>query len=79
MAYARSLGSCKAKDRNIGIKTEVIAGHPANQIVRYAKENNSDMIVICRMGKSKIENWLLGSVSKGCDLCALHGYNCKIA
>jgi nucleotide-binding universal stress UspA family protein len=53
-----------AKERNIEIKTEVIVGHPADQIVRYAKEKNSDMIVIGQKGKSKIENWLLGSVSK---------------
>jgi len=53
-----------AKERNIEIKTEVLVGHPADQIVRYAKEKNSDMIVIGQKGKSKIENWLLGSVSK---------------
>jgi nucleotide-binding universal stress UspA family protein len=53
-----------AKERNIEIKTEVVVGHPADQIVRYAKEKNSDMIVIGQKGKSKIETWLLGSVSK---------------
>jgi len=53
-----------AKGRNIKIKTEVVVGHPADQIVRYAKEKNSDMIVIGQKGKSKIETWLLGSVSK---------------
>jgi nucleotide-binding universal stress UspA family protein len=53
-----------AGERNMEIKTEVIVGHPADQIVRYAKEKNSDMIVIGQKGKSKIENWLLGSVSK---------------
>lgn len=53
-----------ATERNIEIKTEVIVGHPADQIVRYAKEKNSDMIVIGQKGKSKIESWLLGSVSK---------------
>jgi nucleotide-binding universal stress UspA family protein len=53
-----------ARERNIEIKTEVVVGHPADQIVRYAKEKNSDMIVIGQKGKSKIETWLLGSVSK---------------
>ena len=53
-----------AKERNIEIKTEVVVGHPADQIVRYAKEKNSDMIVIGQKGKSNIESWLLGSVSK---------------
>jgi len=54
----------KAKERNVEIKTEVIVGHPADQIVRYAKERNADMVVMGQKGKSKIENWLLGSVSK---------------
>jgi len=54
----------KARERNIEIKTEVVVGHPADQIVRFAKEKNADMVVIGQKGKSKIENWLLGSVSK---------------
>jgi len=54
----------KAKERNIEIKSEVVVGHPADQIVRYAKENNADIILVGQKGKSKIESWLLGSVSK---------------
>ncbi|MCL4457607.1 MAG: universal stress protein [Nitrospirae bacterium] len=54
----------KAKEKNIEIKTEVVVGHPADQIVRYAKDNNCDMVILGQKGKSKIENWLLGSVSK---------------
>ncbi len=54
----------KAKQRNIEIKTEVVVGHPADQIVRYAKDKSADMIVMGQKGKSKIESWLLGSVSK---------------
>src|SRR5512143_1881017 len=54
----------KAKERNIEIRTEVIVGHQADQIVRYAKEMNSDMIIVGQKGKSKVETWLLGSVSK---------------
>lgn len=54
----------RAEERNIEIRTEVVVGHPADQIVRYAKENNIDIILLGQKGKSKIENWLLGSVSK---------------
>jgi nucleotide-binding universal stress UspA family protein len=54
----------KAKERNIEIKTEVVVGHPADQIVRYAKDSNADIILVGQKGKSKIESWLLGSVSK---------------
>jgi nucleotide-binding universal stress UspA family protein len=54
----------KAKERNLEIKTEVVVGHPADQIVRYAKDNEIDQIIMGQKGKSKIETWLLGSVSK---------------
>jgi nucleotide-binding universal stress UspA family protein len=54
----------KAKEKGLEIKTEVAIGHPADQIVRYASENHCDMVVVGQRGKSKIESWLLGSVSK---------------
>lgn len=54
----------KAKEKNIEIKTEVVVGHPADQIVRCAKDNTCDMVVVGQTGKSRISNWLLGSVSK---------------
>ncbi len=53
-----------AKDFGIQIKTKILVGHPADQIVRYASENNVDLIVIGQRGLSKIERWLLGSVSR---------------
>jgi nucleotide-binding universal stress UspA family protein len=44
--------------------SEIVVGHPAEQIVRYAKENDIDQLIMGQKGKSKIESWLLGSVSK---------------
>jgi len=43
---------------------EILVGHPAEQIVHYANEKEVDMIVMGHRGKSLIERWLLGSVSK---------------
>lgn len=54
----------KALKKNLEIKPEVVVGHPADQIVRYAAEKKCDMIIVGQRGKSKIESWLLGSVSK---------------
>ena len=54
----------KAKEGSVEIKAEVVVGHPADQIVRYAKDNNFDMVIVGQTGKSKIKTWLLGSVSK---------------
>ena len=54
----------KAKAEGVEIKTDIVVGHPADQIIKYAAEKKSDMIVVGQLGKSKIANWLLGSVSK---------------
>ncbi|MFQ3573850.1 MAG: universal stress protein [Thermodesulfovibrionales bacterium] len=54
----------KAKEKNIEIKTIVAVGHPADQIIRYASENSCDIIVMGQKGKSRIETWLMGSVSR---------------
>lgn len=54
----------RAKAQQITIVTEVLVGHPADQVIRYAKENGFDLILVGQMGKSKIESWLLGSVSR---------------
>ncbi|MCL5023473.1 MAG: universal stress protein [Nitrospirae bacterium] len=53
-----------AKERNIEINTEVVVGHPADQLVKYANDKKCDMLVVGQTGKSRIESWLLGSVSK---------------
>ncbi len=54
----------KARGKNLEIKTEIVVGHPADQIIKYATEKKSDMIIVGQRGKSKISHWLLGSVSK---------------
>lgn len=54
----------KAREMEMAIATEVVVGHPADQIIRYAKEHEVDMIFAGQTGKSKIETWLMGSVSR---------------
>ncbi len=54
----------KARAKNLEIRTDIVVGHPADQIIKYAGEKKSDMIIVGQRGKSKIANWLLGSVSK---------------
>ena len=53
-----------AKEKGVEIKTEVVVGHPANQIVKYASDKGCDMIVLGHRGGSKLVDWLLGSVTK---------------
>jgi nucleotide-binding universal stress UspA family protein len=43
---------------------EVRVGHPADQIIQKADEENVDLIVVGHRGGSLLQRWLLGSVSK---------------
>ncbi|MGC2425069.1 MAG: universal stress protein [Nitrospirota bacterium] len=54
----------RAEKKGVNISTEVVMGHPADMIVKYAEEKGCDMIIMGHRGRSKIANWLLGSVSR---------------
>jgi nucleotide-binding universal stress UspA family protein len=49
---------------NVPITTEIAVGHPADQIVHYADEKGCDMVILGHRGKSLMDRWKLGSVSK---------------
>jgi nucleotide-binding universal stress UspA family protein len=44
-------------------KAEVVIGYPAEEILRYADENEIDLILIATHGRSGIKHWSLGSVA----------------
>lgn len=54
----------KASAQHIEIKTEVVVGNPADQIIRYAVDHDIDMIFAGQTGKSEVQSWLMGSVSR---------------
>ena len=54
----------KAAAKNIEVTTKIAVGHPADQVLKFAKEINADLIVVGQRGGSKVANWLLGDVSK---------------
>lgn len=41
----------------------LIEGHPASEIICYAKQNDIDLIIIGSRGLSGLKKWILGSVS----------------
>jgi nucleotide-binding universal stress UspA family protein len=43
---------------------EVSVGHPAEQILYHADALHADQIVMGHRGKSTVERWLMGSISK---------------
>jgi len=42
---------------------ELAAGHPAEEILRYAEENDVDLILMATHGRSGIRRWAMGSVA----------------
>ncbi|HPD30084.1 MAG TPA: universal stress protein [Phycisphaerae bacterium] len=53
-----------AQAAGVPLETDVVVGHPADQIVHQAVQRQADMIVMGHRGKSRFQRWLLGSVSK---------------
>lgn len=47
------------------VSTKILAGYPPETICRHANAQHADLIVIGKHEKNNIEDWLLGSVSKG--------------
>ena len=42
---------------------KVVTGHPAEEIIHYASENNIDLILMGTHGRSGVKRWVLGSVA----------------
>jgi len=43
---------------------EIVVGHPAEQLVRYAEGHGIDHIVVGHRGRTLFERWLIGSVAR---------------
>ena len=53
----------RAKEKGVIMTTRIVRGYPADEIVKIAKDENFDLIVVGNLGKSGIERALMGSVS----------------
>ncbi|MFI5400030.1 MAG: universal stress protein [SAR324 cluster bacterium] len=64
--FAHLLALVKAKHASgpVSATCEVLVGHPAEQIVRYAEKHGIDHIVLGRRGHTLFERWLIGSVAR---------------
>lgn len=54
----------EAELKNVDFEGTVIEGHPADAIVRFAKEKEIDLIVIGTLGRTGLEHFLIGSVAE---------------
>ena len=53
----------KERARGLDVETAVLQGHPAHAIIQFAQQKGVDLIVVGSLGKSGIEEFLLGSVA----------------
>jgi nucleotide-binding universal stress UspA family protein len=66
--------------REIRIDPHVTVGHPAQEIIRFAEEHLSDVIVIATHGLSGLEHLLMGSVTEKvvrmarCPVCTVKSF-----
>ena len=78
----KSLNELKERFKHKGFMTReevVLSGNPAQKIMDYAKGKEIDLIVTGSRGKTKMQDFLLGSVSKKilenarCDVLIVKG------
>lgn len=54
----------RAEASGLTCRTEVVVGHPSEQIVRYAEGCGAEHIVLGRRGHTLFERFLIGSVAR---------------
>ena len=52
------------RERGVHVRSEVILGEAAEEIIEYAEQENFDLIVMCSHGSSGIRRWVFGSVTE---------------
>ena len=64
--FDQAFAAIKPQAETVGLhpKLTVLVGNPADQIVHYASTMGADLIVLGHRGKSRMQRWLLGSISK---------------
>jgi len=53
-----------ARSAEVELQTDIVMGHPAEQIIHRAEQDKVDLIVLGRRGTSTFHKWILGSVSE---------------
>jgi len=54
----------RAKDMGVELQTDIVVGHPVEQIVHRAEMDHVDLIVLGRRGRSRFEKMLVGSTAE---------------
>ncbi len=54
----------RAREKGASLTTRIVRGYPADEIIKAAKDEGVDLIVVGSLGRTGIERMLLGSVSE---------------
>jgi nucleotide-binding universal stress UspA family protein len=54
----------RAREQGVSLSTRILRGYPADEIMKVARDEHFDLIVVGNVGKSGIERVLMGSVSE---------------
>jgi len=54
----------KAKVAGVELETDIVVGHPVEQIVHRAESDHIDLIIVGRRGMSRFERIIVGSTSE---------------
>lgn len=54
----------RAAGLEIALQTEIVVGHPVEQIVHRAETDRIDLIILGRRGVSRLERMIIGSTSE---------------
>jgi nucleotide-binding universal stress UspA family protein len=61
-SYLKKIAS-KLDKKSVSVKIEVLEGNPAEEIIKYSKENKIDLIVMSTHGRSGFSRLVFGSVA----------------
>jgi nucleotide-binding universal stress UspA family protein len=64
--YFRKIGEAAvqyARSRNVSLRSVVVRGHAADEIIRFAETEGVTLIVLGRQGHSRIARFFLGSTT----------------
>ena len=48
----------------VEVREVLLEGHPSNEIINFAENNNADLIVMGTLGKTGLDRFLMGSVAE---------------
>jgi nucleotide-binding universal stress UspA family protein len=54
----------RARDLEVELETDIVVGHPVEQIVHRAEVDRVDLIILGRRGMSRFEKMIVGSTSE---------------